>query len=181
MKVKNILIDAALMLGREDIADYLYGNSSDDGIVKEVEAITRAYNLVESEMAIYYKPLLFSETITVTGGFIPYTAFSKRVVAVEKIINGGVLQEFTHLANGVKTQSGLLEIIYRYAPERKDFEDDSEFQTGEDHALALGVACEFSLASGLYEQAVTWDRKYKDSLLNICRKKGEKIKMRGWV
>lgn len=84
MKVKNILIDAALMLGRGDIADYLYGNSSDDGIVKEVEAITRAYNLVESEMAIYYKPLLFSETITVTGGFIPYTAFSKRVVAVEK-------------------------------------------------------------------------------------------------
>lgn len=181
MTVREILTDSAVMLGRTDIVEHLKSKGTDENLEKECENLLRLYNLVESETAVCYKPLKAAQVLAVTNGNVSYSAFSKSPVDVEKVLKGNVSQPFVLTASGVNTDSGILEFIYRYVPKRKALDDECEYKTGEERALALGVACEYSLAAGLYEQAVTWDKRYKDALLSVSTDKGGVMKMRGWI
>ena len=71
--------------------------------------------------------------------------------------------------------------LYRYAPAAKTAEDDSEYGQGEARALALGTCCEYALSSGMYDEAVMWDKRYKDALAALCRTRGGTLKGRRWV
>ncbi len=180
MTVREILTDSAVLLGRTDISEYLKSNGNDEKLEKECENLLRLYNMVESEIAVCYKPLKTVQEIVVTDGYVPYTAFSKSPVDVEKVLNGNESQSFVLTVSGVNTANGKLKFIYRYIPSKKSLDDECEYKTGEERAVVLGVACEYSLASGLYEQAVTWDKRYKDALASVCGKKGGIMKMRRW-
>lgn len=74
-----------------------------------------------------------------------------------------------------------MEVLYRYAPAAKTAKDESEYGQGEARALALGTCCEYALASGLYDEAVLWDKRYKDALAALCRARGGTLKARRWV
>lgn len=180
MTVREILTDSAVLLGRTDISEHLKTNGTDEKLEKECENLLRLYNMVESEIAVCYKPLKIVQEIVVTGGYVPYSAFSKSPVDVEKVLNGSVSQTFVLTVSGVNTDSGTLKFIYKYLPSKKSLDDECEYKTGEERAIVLGVACEYSLATGLYEQAVTWDKRYKDALASACSEKGGIMKMRRW-
>lgn len=183
MKVKEILCAAAGMLGRADAAAFLSDGVGADvrALEGEVSALLRAYNLTESETALVYRPLRLSEKVSSADGTIAYSAFSERPVNVEKVRKGGEEVDFTLLADALKTAAGEVEVLYRYAPAAKTAEDDSEYGQGEARALALGTCCEYALSSGLYDEAVLWDKRYKDALAALCRARGGTLKARRWV
>lgn len=182
MTVKEILASAAGMLGRADVADFLENGVGSDvkALESERDVLLRCYNSVEREMACDYRPLRFTESIA-SNGFVGYSALSKRPVEVEKVIQSGVQVPFIACTEGVKTPQGVVEIAYRYVPERKAADDESDYTERESRALASGVACEYSLACGLYEQALTWDARYKAALAALCRGRGMTLKMRRWI
>lgn len=153
------------MLGRADATAFLTDGVGADvrALEGEVSALLRAYNLTESETALVYRPLRLSEKVSSADGTIAYSAFSERPVNVEKVRKGGEEVDFTLLADALKTAAGEVEVLYRYAPAAKTAEDDSEYGQGEARALALGTCCEYALSSGLYDEAVLWDKRYKDA------------------
>ena len=183
MKVREILCAAAGMLGRVDAAAFLTDGVGADvrALEGEVSALLRAYNLTESETALVYRPLRLSEKVSSADGTIAYSALSERPVNVEKVRKGGEEVDFTLLADALKTAAGEVEVLYRYAPAAKTAEDDSEYGQGEARALALGTCCEYALSSGLYVEAVLWDKRYKDALAALCRARGGTLKARRWV
>lgn len=183
MKVREILCAAAGMLGRADAAAFLTDGVGADvrALEGEVSALLRAYNLTESETALVYRPLRLSEKVSSADGTIAYSAFSERPVNVEKVRKGGEEVDFTLLTDALKTAAGEVEVLYRYAPAAKTAEDDSEYGQGEARALALGTCCEYALSSGLYDEAVLWDKRYKDALAALCRACGGTLKARRWV
>lgn len=183
MQVREVLIAAAGMLGRTDIACFLKrGIGSDlNALEGEIEALLRCYNLVETEVALHYRPLRRIETLRSADGKIHYSRLSKRPVKVEKVTKDGVSVPFAMLVETLQTASGEVEILYRYAPEHKTEDGESEFSAGELRALALGVACEYSLCAGLYEQAVTWDRRYRDELSALCRPRSGQMPAGRWI
>lgn len=183
MKVKQILCDAAGMLGRADVAAFLTDGVGADvrALEGEVLRLLRGYNLAESETALVYRPLRLWEKLASTDGKIAYSAFSSRPVNVEKVTKRGEEIGFTLLADALKTAAGEVEVLYSYAPAAKTEESDSEYGDGEARALALGTCCEYALASGLYDEAVVWDKRYKDALAALCRARGGVLKGRRWV
>lgn len=183
MKVLDIILAAATELGiADEVNDYVLGNS--ENAKADTENLLRAFNLVENELALDYLPLFAEEELNTQTGAIEYSAFSRSAVRILKITDvWGNELEFKLFPDYVKTQCGKVRVTYTYTPKEKTFADESEF-----HALvsvrlfAYGIASEFCLASGRFEEAAIWDKKYKQAIVAAYRAKPvKKISSRRWV
>ncbi len=74
-------------------------------------------------------------------------------------------------------EDGNYEVSYAFIPRDKEFFDDMDFAgtKASDRVFAYGAAAEFCLISGMYDDALMWERRYKDALLVATRKNTEVI------
>lgn len=165
MTVKEVAALAAANLGREDLAALVSsaGETVTDG---ELVSLLRAYNLVENEIALDYFPLKKTEFLTPENGKLYYARFSSCPVTVHRITAAGRVLNYELFPDHVRIDcDGEVEALYSYAPARKSYADDSEFSNGiSARLMSFGVACEFCLTQGLYEEAAAWECKFRDAL-----------------
>ena len=182
MKVKDIIIAAATAIGVEnEVLTYLNGGTTDS---KNVDVLLECFNRVENELALDYLPLIVEEEMTSVSGCIAYSDFAKSVVRVLKVEDeGGNSVPFRLYASYLKTQPGKLKVVYTYTPEEKKLAEATDFTLFVSERLFVyGIAHEYCLAAGLYEEARIWDKKYKDAVAVTQRESGGKrIKGRVWV
>ena len=78
---------------------------------------------------------------------------------------------------------GKYTIEYSYAPGTLDVEDDSPYsERVPARVLAYGAACEYCIISGMTDEAVLWDKRFKDALGIAALKKSEKrVPKRRWL
>ncbi|MBP5242834.1 MAG: hypothetical protein J6Z36_03995, partial [Clostridia bacterium] len=112
------------------------------------------------------------------------TSFARLPVSVLAVTDErGNKLPYTIFPEYVKTVKGVVAITYTYAPENKAISGNSDYG-GRVSArlLAYGVASEYCLIAGLYDEALSWDKKYKDALLCACASnKPHVIRSRRWV
>ena len=72
---------------------------------------------------------------------------------------------------------------YTYLPKTKTFDDKSDFTLNASvRLLSYGVAAEYALANGMFEEAAVWDKKYKDAIkAAYCSKPPRRIRSRRWA
>lgn len=183
MTVLEIIRAAATELGLADeVNDYLEGNS--DNAKADTENLLRCFNLVENELALDYLPLHAEEELETQTGAIYYSEFSRAAVRVLKVTDGwGNELAFKLFPEYIKTQSDRVRVTYTYTPTEKGFADESEFLSLVSVRLfAYGVAAEFCLSSGRFEEAAVWDNKYKEAISRAYRAlPSKKIRSRRWV
>ena len=186
MTIKEILISTAAFLGRSDIIDYL-----DKGVTvnneqceKEVKMMVRCANLVINELALEYLPLKFIETAESNGGIIYFGSLSKNILQVLNIFDeyDNKISYKLH-ADYVKTKPERVKIEYTYIPDTYAIDDVIGYAEKDLplRAIGYGVASEFSIISGLYDEGVMWDKRYKDSLSNLVFPKSVTAKKRNWL
>ena len=183
MTVKEIVIAAAAELGVCDRVQAYLDGSVEDG-KEETEALVRCFNLVESELALDYLPLYAEETLETQTGAIEYATFARSVVRVLKGTDEwGNSAPFRLFPTYLKTQGGKINVRYAYAPAVKTIEDESDYMVQASVRLfAYGIACEYSLASGMFEEASVWDKKYKEAIRASYRANPAKVmSSRRWV
>ncbi len=183
MTVKEILKAAAVELGIADQVEAYFAGDYPDGIT-EVNALLRCFNLVENELAIDYLPLYAEEEIYSATGAIYFSVFSKPVVRVIHVVDeSGNDAPFKLFPKYLKTQGGKVVIRYTYTPKEKTVDGESDFPANVSLRLfAYGIAAEYSLASGMFEDAAIWEKKYKDAItaayrVSPCRR----IRSRRWA
>ena len=183
MTVKEIILAAASELGIfKEVEGYFTYNSANGE--EQAKALLRAFNLVENEIAMDYLPLLAEEEMQSDTGAIHYSSLSREPVRVI-----GVWDEwdnpvaFTLFPDYLKTQPGKVRVRYTYLPKEKTFQDESDFTLQASVRLfAYGVAAEYSLASGFFEEAAVWDKKYKDAIkAAYSAKPPRRIRSRRWA
>ena len=179
ISMKEVLRLAAGLLG-------LGEDSVEDGENIEQNALLlRCGNLVHDEVASEYLPPETSETVTVKDGFLPYEALSERCSAIRLVTDAnGNKVRFHARAHGASLANGVYRVVYRYLPASVGMEDNLTVDAGRLSArvLAYGVAAEYCLLSGLFQEAITWERKYRDSLLSICgRSTAMRLPNRRWA
>lgn len=193
MLVKDVAAQAAFLLGKDELSRYIKGRLKEDDSLdettkkefdKEAETLLRCYNVVENEIALDYLPLTAEETVVCDSGELPYTSFLRAPVAVLSVTDEyGNKRPFTIFPEYVKTCAGTAVVTYAYAPETKRLDDVGEYGArASERMMAYGVACEYCLVSGLYAEAVVWDKKYKDAL--FCAQSASRphvIRSRRWV
>lgn len=183
MTVVEIVLASATELGvADEVQAFLDGTSTDGERI--TENLVRCFNLVENELALDYLPLLAEEKIKTDTGAVYFTEFSNAVSKIVKIVdcNGNSLP-FKIFPEYLKTQAGEITITYAYAPKEKSISEESDFKAYASVRLfAYGIACEYSLASGMFEEASVWDKKYKEAIRASYRANPAKVmSSRRWV
>ncbi|MBO5240986.1 MAG: hypothetical protein J6B56_06180 [Clostridia bacterium] len=183
MTVKEIVLAAATELGILDTVNAYLSGTSTDGEA-EANALLRCFNLVENEVALDYLPLIAEEEVVTKTGVIYYSSLSREAARVLGVWDGaGNAATFKLFGEYLKTQPDRVRVRYTYIPSEKTFRDDSDFALRASVRLfAYGIAAEYSLASGLFEEAAVWDRKYKEAIkAAYCGQPIRRIRSRRWA
>ncbi|MDR3263480.1 MAG: hypothetical protein LBT30_04140 [Clostridiales bacterium] len=179
MLIRNILKKAAAMLG-EDI-DF---DTVTDGAADFLQCADTVYNEITSE----YFPLLFEEDIYFDyDGRAAMSGFSKKMLYAVSVKFSGANVKYAVFPSDIYAESMrsvYLTVRYAYVPapiESADYITESDFGITE-RTFALGVACEYCLMKGMFNESLVYDKRYKDSLKSAARKHGEiKVKGRNWL
>ena len=183
MTVKEILLAAATELNvLDEVEGYLSGTSTEGEA--QANALLRCFNLVENEVALDYLPLLAEDEMETETGTIYYAKLSREAARVVGVWDEwGNAVPFTLFPDYLKTQPNKVRVRYTYLPREKTFKDKSDFTLQASVRLfAYGVAAEYALASGLFEEAAVWDQKYKDAIkAAYCAKPSRRLRSRRWA
>lgn len=149
----------------------------------QINMLLENINNVLEDIATNYIPLKMIENIDVSNNSFNLNNLSKNVNKVIRITKDGMRVNFFACNDMLKTENGNLEITYSYIPNPKTLDDEIENFYGKVGVLtyAYGVASEYCLINEDYEQAMMWDDKFKNALLNSNRPiKNISIKKRRW-
>ena len=182
MKVSDVVIMAAVQLGIGDsVKAYVNGTSS---LYKtQAELLLQCFNLVEKELALDYIPLIKQEDLTVNNGKLAYESFGSDVVRIIKVVNkDGVALPYKLFASYMEVDAEKVCVTYAYTPKVKLMTEESDFQAFVSERLfSYGMAAEYCMATGMCEDAVVWDKKYKEGIEAARRlARGGRMPSRGW-
>ncbi|HHW89403.1 MAG TPA: hypothetical protein GX745_00660 [Clostridiales bacterium] len=177
MLLKDILKDAATLLKLNNVLNLLElgGSGQDEQAQKDLELLTVCVNLIINEIASEYVPLKTIEEVLVANSKIPYTNLKKPALNIKSIKDSsGQNRYFKVYPSYIYTDSqGACHIEYTYLPAKlKDLDEASEYQNTKvtSRIIAYGAAREYCLIMSMYEEAQSWDIRFKESLASACRK-----------
>ena len=116
MTIKSILKTACIFLQKDELLSVqsLDGTETEtDEQTKELSHLLRCLNLVLSEIATDYIPLLKTETVSSTDGKILLSSLSKDVLDIVKVENKFMLSEpYKLFPDSIETIPGDVKITY---------------------------------------------------------------------
>ena len=185
MKVRDVVRNSALILGKSDVINYLDGKEN-IGVdtLETVNLLTNLCTLVVEELASTYLPLTQKETVSFVNGRYPFNQFTNKIVKVFAVYDlKGKQVDFTSDTNYVYANLVECMVEYEYRPKNYDLEDDVGYSEKDISitALAYGVVAEYCITQGQFEQAVMHHKRYVDAIAEICMPKNKMIKSRSWV
>lgn len=180
MKMKEVVEIALTYLGDEDASV-----SAQTAMHPKNQLLIKCVNLLLKEIACDYMPLVDSEIVSIVDGKFNYDVFPHRIREVLKVVNleNGVDMKFVEKPQWCDVKmANKAEVKYSYLPDDIGVEDECVMSPKiTSKTLALGVASEYCLIEGMYEQSVLYGDKFREEMKNVCRKNSEiRIKPRVW-
>ncbi len=165
MTVKDCMKLAAMELGVAEELDGYFDDTS-SLYARVGETLLQCYNVVENELALDYLPLTMEDEVETQTGTVDFSALSCKAVRILRVTDGNdVAVKYRIFPNYLKTQPGKLKILYVYSPREKELGDECECAlTASKRMLAFGIAAEYCLRMGMYEEADVWNKKYKGAI-----------------
>ena len=182
MTVKEVVMLAAEELGiAAEVKEYFEDGASTWEM--KAERLLACFNLVENELALDYFSLKKTELVS-SNGKINFSSLENAPVSIISVTDAeNNPYEFALFANYIQTVAGAVNVTYSYTPNKKTIGENSDF-SGEVSArlMSYGIAAEYSLGIGAFEEAALWDKKYKDAISVLYkRSKGGRMPSRRWA
>ncbi|MBR2967469.1 MAG: hypothetical protein IKC35_01665 [Clostridia bacterium] len=177
MKLKECILLAASALNL-DVA-------FDEQLTDTEKLLIRCANNCLDEITSEYIPLKCELTVQSSNGSIPYSLISDTVYDVISVtdINGARVR-FSLMPSRIKVdKDGAYKVIYCTRAPTLQLEDDVPIELHlTPRIISYGIAAEYLLVTGFYEEAVTYDTRFKDALKRALSGHGEKrLKGRRWL
>ncbi|MBQ3116193.1 MAG: hypothetical protein IJC07_04115 [Clostridia bacterium] len=186
MTVKEIIKTTAILLGREDVTDYLDNKVAECGeeTSRTIGVLIELVNLVVGELASTYIPAVKTEEVKFVCNKAYYGDFTERVIKVLSVTDRqgkdvDVVQDVEFLSAPLS----IAFIEYEYLPKNFGLDDEICY-TEKDvapHVLAHGVLAEYAITQGSFDEAVMWHKRYVDGVEAICLPKNVTAKRRRWA
>ena len=185
MIIKDIVKNAALILGKNDVVSYLNGNTTvGHDTFETLGALTNLCYLVIDELACTYIPIIKKTAVTFVNGKYEINHLNGKVVRIIAVYDlEGQKVDFSAVENLVCANVKQGAIEYEYLPQCSSIDDEVGYSENDisTAVLAHGVAAEYCITQNLFEQAVMYHKRYVDAIAEICAPKNKKIKARSWV
>ena len=189
MTIQEIITNTGIVLGRQDIVDYFYdGFNIGEETYSDVSFLVRIINLVVNELACTYIPLIYEQEVTFYEGRLEYIELEKKPVKILGVYDYSENEvAFIEKAQHIQLKESMpeavtLKIKYQFVPD--EYFEDSEVEYAEKdipaRVIAYGVAAEYCLSQGMFEQAVIHHKRYVTELQELKKPKNTIIKNRSW-
>ena len=183
MKVKDILLSAALKLGiAEGVKTYF--DEGDNTYEQEALLLLDCFSTVENDLALNYFPLRAEDLLRTVTGAVQFSAFAHSPVRIISVKNDeGKEVEFSVYPQYLKTGAGTFQVTYTYTPDKVAIEDEGNFGIAvPENLIVFGVLAEFCIVQGRFEEGTIWEKKYKEAIervykLGTCTR----LKSRTWI
>lgn len=177
MKIKECIQLAGVLLNLGDVLKSKTLTDTD-------KLLLRCANNCLSEIASEYLPLINEKTVKASGGKIMYSALGTTIYDVIDVKSEDGKAEFELMPSFIKVEKdGEYTVKFCYCPGELTEDDDVPMSLLiTDRVIAYGIAAEYMLINGFYEEAVTFDRVFKDALNRAAYgKKERRVKSRRWL
>ena len=124
------------------------------------------------------------ESLAVIDGKIYFNTLSSNLLHIREVysVNGEPVP-YTQTAKYLSVDSKEVCIEYEYAPKSVGLEEETGYEEKDvpSRVLAYGVAAEFSISQRMFDEAVTFHKRYVDALSEILTPKNVTVKKRSFV
>lgn len=181
MKIKEIIKNAAIILGLSDVVEVIQSGTKTQRLNNiNFRVLLRASNLVVANLAANFTELTQKVEINFTDGRIQLSDFPSPFVRIIRVRELGRDIDFRlfidHVALTSRQGSGIVEVEYAYLPTVKDGEECNPFPLPA-AALEYGILSEYAFISGMFNEAQVWRAKLAELLFATKRKDGRSITM----
>ena len=183
MIVKDILLEAADLLGMNPEVEAYFNGDSDDYEMQATQLLT-CFHVAECALALNYFPLYVEDELLTATGKLDFSSFSHSPVRIIRVTNmTGEELAYTIYPSYIKTEVGRIKVQYSYTPSIKTADDVSDLSMAAPaHLLVYGTLSEYCVANGMFHESAIWDKKLKDSVDYLCHtKKCKRLGSRKWV
>lgn len=184
MTVKEILDIACTFVNRLDVKDYFSNGNGDEEAVKGGEVFIDLLNVVINELACTYVPMITSEDVVAIGGRIHYKDLKEKAVKILKVTDRNNTQiDYEYAYQYITVNQPCVTVFYEYSPKKVGIDDEVGYLEKDVSArvIAYGVASEYLLVNGDFDEAVTWHKRYTDAIASLCLPKNKKVAGRLWA
>lgn len=186
MKIKTAIYNAAMFLQLSELCEAIEKGETPGGeAAAENDRLLRCANLVLGEIASDYVPLRTSEEAFFKGGELMYKELSRSVIDVFAVRNkaGASLPLRLFYDRIVAPKEGRYTVEYSYMPDPLTGDDEIPYtERVSARVLGYGIACEYCIVNGMTDDALMWDKRFKDALhLASVPKNERRVAGRGWL
>jgi hypothetical protein len=186
MQIKDIIKAAALMLNRKEIVNYIDGKVSEvtSEVVDKVESMVGLTNLVLNELSVSYVPMVKTKILMAENGEIEYSKIDEKVIKICSVrLPKGEQIDFELGTESLIVAYSNVEVEFNYLPPEYTLTDEIGYKEKDISArvIAYGVMAELAICEGKFDEAVTYHKRYVDSLSQICLPKNSTVKARRWA
>jgi len=185
MKLYDILVTSAILLGKNDAIEYLGATSQnkDFETLVTVDNLTRAANIVISELAFTYIPMIKEERVQVENGKIKFEDLSEKILDLIGVYESEKAIKYKLRSDRIEVDATTVTVKYSYLPSNYDVHDEIGYKESEVSAriLAYGVNSEYLLIEHAFEESLMWRDRYTKALERLVLPKSTKIKGRAWM
>ena len=185
MKVKDVLIEAMRLAGREEVAEDAAGETPAAETVRIKRAFLTYLNAVLDELARGYFPLDTSEEMSSETGRYAFSDFLKCPIKINGVTDGKTEIEWRICPDYLQTDCKKITVEYEYAPPELTEEDDFFYPVfAVSKRLAeYGMVAENFLVAGDGAAYSAWENKYREEIENLSSrsKVDGRIPPRRWI
>ncbi len=184
MTVKEILDIACTFINRLDAKEYFSSGNGSEDVAKDGEVLIDLLNVVVNELACTYVPMISSEDVSAAGGRIYYKDLKEKALKIIKVTDRNNAEvDYKYAYQYITVNLPFVTVFYEYSPKKVGIDDEVGYLEKDVPArvIAYGVAAEYLLVNGDFDEAVTWHKRYTDAIANICLPKNKKMAGRLWA
>ncbi len=189
MTAIDVLINTGILIGRPDIVSY-FGEQINVGeeTYEDIQFLLKIIGLVISELSATYLPLISKQFVTFYDGYLPYGELYGKVVKIINVYDReGNNVDFIDATEEISLKDNKsyaeLFVEYQYLPEEITEESEIGYQERDIPArvIAYGVAAEYCISQGKFDEAVMHHKRYMSELQEMKGIKNVKIKGRSFM
>lgn len=180
MKLREIIKLSCVMLGLEDLltSTELYDeafDTLDENVLlsqgtntqKNLNLLVKCFNIVNSEIATDYFPLITLEKISVKDGSFKLIDLQNDFYKLIKLEDkDGLSVCYEIYDNILYVKNGEYNLVYCYVPQKLTLNSEVNNFNGKlvDRIFAYGINKEYCFISGLYSEAECYKNKFEDGI-----------------
>lgn len=185
MKIIDVLKICAIYLSRDNISKGLEDiDNADEHTLSQINSLTRLANLVISELAGGFIPMLISETPTFKDNKVYYADLKENFLELVSVSDlSGKEIDYKQTEEFIEVFNKNAIVCYKYLPSNYGLFDKIGYseKTISAGILAYGVTAEYLLTEKNFDESIMWHDRFVKQINKKIKPKNTVVKKRRFV